>query len=89
MQADKTKVKRLLKTARGQIDGIIKMVDEDKYCIDIVNQLLASDAILKKSIKEVMHGHLNGCVRDAFQSSKEQQEEKIQEIMMVFDKISK
>ena len=35
MMADKQKVSRLLKTARGQIDGILKMIEEDRYCIDI------------------------------------------------------
>ena len=41
MMADKQKVSRLLKTARGQIDGILKMIDEDRYCIDISNQIMA------------------------------------------------
>lgn len=45
MMADKQKVSRLLKTARGQIDGILKMIDEDRYCIDISNQIMASQSI--------------------------------------------
>lgn len=89
MRADKEKVTRLLKTARGQLDGILKMVEDDKYCIDIVNQLLASDAILRKVLKEVMHGHINGCVCDAFDANQDQREEKIAEIIQVFDKLSK
>ena len=48
MQADKQKVTRLLKTARGQMDGILKMVEEDRYCIDISQQLMATEAILNK-----------------------------------------
>ncbi|NLN04669.1 MAG: metal-sensing transcriptional repressor, partial [Clostridiaceae bacterium] len=52
MQADKEKVYRLLKTARGQIDGLIKMVEEDRYCIDISTQLLATQAILRRVNKE-------------------------------------
>ena len=35
MQADKKQVSRLLKTARGQIDGILRMIEEDRYCMDI------------------------------------------------------
>ena len=46
MQADKKKIARLLKTARGQMDGILKMVEEDRYCIDISQQLMATEAIL-------------------------------------------
>ena len=47
MQADKKKVTRLLKTARGQIDGILKMIEEDRYCVDISHQIMASQAVLK------------------------------------------
>ena len=89
MRADKKQITRLLKTARGQLDGILKMVDEDQYCIDIVNQLLASDAILRKALKEVMHAHINGCVSDAFSAEESDREEKISEIIQVFDKLSK
>ena len=49
MKADKANIERLLKTARGQLDGILKMVEEDRYCIDISNQILASNALLKKA----------------------------------------
>ena len=41
MKADRDKVVPLIKTARGQLDGILKMIDEDRYCIDISNQVLA------------------------------------------------
>ena len=39
---------RLLRTARGQVDGIIRMLEEGRYCIDISNQILATEALLKK-----------------------------------------
>ena len=42
MQADKKKVSTLLKTARGQIDGILNMIEEDRYCIDVSHQLMAT-----------------------------------------------
>ena len=48
MKADRDKVVPLLKTARGQLDGILKMIDEDRYCIDISNQVLAVISILGK-----------------------------------------
>lgn len=40
----------LLKTSKGQLEGIIKMVEDDRYCVDISKQLLAVQALLKKSI---------------------------------------
>ena len=89
MRADKEKVSRLLKTARGQIDGILKMVEDDKYCIDIVNQILSCDAVLRKALKEVMHGHISGCVSDAFNSDEAERDSKITEIVQIFDKLNK
>lgn len=65
MKADKEKVALLLKTARGQLDGLLKMVEDDRYCMDISNQLLATQAILKKANREVVQAHLGSCVRDA------------------------
>ena len=65
MQADKAKISRLLKTARGQIDGILKMVEEDRYCIDISQQLMATEAILNKANKEILTAHLKNCIRNA------------------------
>ena len=87
MQADRKKIERLLKTARGQIDGILRMVEEDRYCMDISNQLLATQAILKKANREVVQAHLGSCVRDAFEKGNE--EEKITEIMDLLDKMAK
>lgn len=87
MKADKTKIIRLLKTARGQLDGILKMVEEDRYCIDISNQLMATQAILKNVNREVLHAHLDCCVQNALCT--DDAEEKIREIMMVIDKLSK
>lgn len=87
MKADKEKVSRLLRTARGQIDGIIKMIEEDRYCIDISNQVIATEAILNKVNLEVLHGHIDMCLRDAIGS--EDVEEKLQEIRKIIDKLTK
>lgn len=87
MQADKEKVAKLLRTARGQLDGILKMVEEDRYCIDISNQIMATQAILKKVNSEILHEHIQHCVHDAFNS--EDQGQKIGEIMMIMDKLTK
>lgn len=87
MQADKTKATRLLKTARGQIDGILRMIEDDRYCIDISNQLMATQAILRNVNKDILHAHLDGCVADAFGT--EEQRQKIEEIMTIIDKLTK
>lgn len=87
MQADKQSIVRLLKTARGQLDGILKMVEEDRYCIDISNQILATDSILRKVNKTIIHEHMKHCVKDAFESGNA--DEKIEELLTIVDKISK
>ena len=67
MQADRGKINRLLKTARGQIDGILKMVEEDRYCIDISQQLMATEAILNKANKEILTAHIKNFIRKIYQ----------------------
>ncbi|WP_326911142.1 metal-sensing transcriptional repressor [Sedimentibacter sp. MB31-C6] len=87
MKADKDKINQLLKTAAGQIEGISKMVNEDRYCIDISNQILAVQSILKKANNEILKAHMEMCVKQAFIEGNE--EEKIKEIIMIIDKLSK
>lgn len=55
----------LLKTARGHIDGVIKMIEEERYCIDISTQLLAIISLLKKANISVINKHIETCVKDA------------------------
>ena len=87
MQADPKKVTRLLKTARGQIDGILRMVEEDRYCIEISQQLMAVEAMLNRVNKEVLSAHLKSCVQQA--ETPEQQSEKIDEFIATLGKLMK
>lgn len=87
MRADKTQVERLLKTARGQIDGVLKMVDEDRYCMDVANQILACEAVLRRAHMTVLRAHLEGCVTDAVSAGDAQ--EKIGEMLDVLEKLSR
>ncbi len=84
MQADRKEIVRLLSTARGQIDGILKMVEENRYCLDISNQILASQAILSRANKEILKSHLMNCVLNA---TGENSKEKLQEINTLLDKL--
>ena len=90
MRADRNAVARLLKTARGQIDGILKMIEEDRYCVDISNQLMATQSILTKANREILKAHIEGCVQDAFDSGDEKQREaSMQEILSLLDKLGR
>lgn len=87
MMADKAYITKLLRTARGQIDGILKMVDEDRYCIEISHQLMAAEAMLNKINKEILTAHLKHCVSNA--QTQEEQDEKIDELVSMLGKIMK
>ena len=87
MQADRKKIERLLKTAKGQIDGILRMVEEDRYCMDISAQVMATDAILRKVNNEIILAHMKGCVKEAILEGTG--DEKIDELMAVVDKLTK
>ena len=87
MKADKNQVSQILKTARGQIDGLLKMVEEDRYCIDISNQILAVEALLKKANRMVLAAHLKGCVREAMESK--EGAEKMDEFISLLEKMER
>lgn len=87
MKADKTSVTRLVKTARGQLDGILNMIEQDRYCLDISNQLLSTQAILNKVNKQILHAHMEHCVKESMNS--EDSAQKIDEIMTLIDKMMK
>ena len=85
--ADQKKVLRLLKTARGQMDGIIKMVEEDRYCIDISTEVMAAEAMLNRVNQEILTAHLKHCVNTAH--TQEEREKKIDELVDMLGKILK
>lgn len=86
MKADHAQVTRLLKTARGQIDGILKMVEEDRYCMDVSNQLMATQSILSKANRMILKSHMDCCVRQAMES--DQPDEKLAELATLLDKLA-
>ena len=54
-----------LRSARGHLDGVIRMVDDDRYCIDVLHQLSAVQGALERVRREVLEAHLRGCVPEA------------------------
>ncbi len=91
MQADKKKLMNLLKTARGQVDGLIRMVEEDRYCIDIAHQLMACTSILRKANREVLTSHMNHCIADALSGDniidKDEKLKELSQLMLTWEKI--
>ena len=68
MKAKKGDIVHKLKIARGQLDGILQMVEENRYCVDISNQLLATQALLKSANQQILQAHIRSCVREALQT---------------------
>lgn len=85
MNEEKKKAVQALKTSKGQIEGIIKMIEEGRYCVDVSNQIIAAQALLKKANMLILKQHINHCVKAAFLHNTG--EEKVEEIMDVLDKL--
>ncbi len=73
-----------LSRIEGQVRGLARMVEEDRYCIDIVTQIAAVRAALSRVEREILREHVHHCVRHAMtRGSKEDQEQKIEELIAV------
>ena len=69
----------------GQVRGLARMLDEDRYCIDIVTQISAVRAALRRVEEEVLRDHVAHCVEHAIRSgNKTEQRKKVAELMDVF-----
>ncbi|OCL88825.1 Copper-sensing transcriptional repressor CsoR [Aliarcobacter thereius] len=85
MNEDKKKALQTLKIAKGQIEAVIKMLEDGRYCIDISNQILAVSSLVKKSNMLILKQHMNSCVLEAVNSGNSS--EKIDEITKILSKI--
>ena len=71
----------------GQVRGVARMVEEDRYCIDVITQVRAVRAALDKVEQEILHDHLQHCVAHAFHAGNERERQtKIEELMEVLDR---
>src|SRR5262245_45962842 len=81
---------RRLNRIEGQVRGLSRMVEEDRYCIDIVTQLSAVRAALSRVEQEVLRDHVGHCVKQAMRSdNRADQDRKIQELMDVLSRSCK
>ncbi len=81
---------RRLKTIEGHLGGIIRMVEEDAYCIDVIRQIQAVEAALNKVSSRILENHLNSCVITAVQGNDRKERERVlKEITEVFEMSTK
>jgi DNA-binding FrmR family transcriptional regulator len=80
----KTSCAKRLTRIEGQVRGLSRMVEENRYCIDIVTQISAARAALRRLEEEILRDHVGHCVEHAIASgNKADQRRKIEELMAV------
>lgn len=83
----KASCQKRLKRIEGQVRGLTRMVDEDRYCIDIITQISAARAALRRVEEEILRNHVAHCVDHAIASGdREDQRKKIAELMAVISR---
>jgi CsoR family transcriptional regulator, copper-sensing transcriptional repressor len=83
--SSKTSVRKRLNRIEGQVRGLSRMVEEDRYCIDIITQIGAVRAALSRVEEELLRDHVGHCVEHAIASGdKADQRRKVAELMEVF-----
>jgi len=86
MVHDKQQVLSRLRSAAGHVNGIARMVEEDQYCIDVINQINAVQAALNKIALQVLDDHMHHCMIEAIQSDDPAERERVlSEIKDVFE----
>lgn len=83
MVKDQEKVRKFIKIAIGQLEGILKMIDEDRYCLDVSDQLMATRSLLKKTNNLILKNHIDNCVRNAIA---EGDDSKLEEVIKALEK---
>ena len=86
MKAKRSDITHKLKIARGQIDGILQMVEEDRYCVDISTQIQATMALLKSANQQILQAHIRSWVREALQTDAENP--KLEEALKLLEKMA-
>jgi DNA-binding FrmR family transcriptional regulator len=81
---------RRLKTIEGHLRGVIRMVEEDSYCIDVIRQIQAVESALNKVSTQILSNHLDFCVTTAIQGNNPKERERVlKEITEVFEMSTK
>lgn len=87
MKHDKPKLLNRLKRIEGQVRGVARMVEEDRYCIDVLNQLQAVRAALARVETELLKGHLGHCIESAILSGDHtEQRQKASELIELLER---
>lgn len=86
--SDRAKLLSRLKRVEGQVRGVHKMIEDDRYCVDILVQLAAIKSATHQVALSILESHTRGCVKDALTSGIES-DEKLEELMDVIRQFTK
>ena len=85
----KQKVIARLRRIAGQVEGVARMIEDDRYCVDVLLQVAAAQAALGKTGALVLRSHVDTCVNEAMTNgTATQRKKKIDELMDVFSRYS-
>lgn len=86
----KVEVVRRLKSIAGHLKGVEKMVEDDAYCIDLINQIQAIQAALAKVNMQILDDHLHGCLATAVRGDDaDERERMLGEVATLFERSTK
>ena len=87
LPASRKAISRRLKRIEGQVRGVDRMLEQGRYCVDILQQIQATKAALKKVETELLRDHANSCIEGALrEGSLDEQREKIVELVDLFER---
>ncbi|WGM40906.1 metal-sensitive transcriptional regulator [Caulobacter sp. NIBR1757] len=87
IRADKSKLLNRLGRLEGQVRGIARMIEEDRYCIDVLTQLRAARAAIDRVETEMLRDHLNHCIEGAIVSGDiDEQRRKAEELIQLLER---
>ena len=84
-RTDKAALLKRLNRIEGQVRGIHRMIDEDRYCVDVLTQVSAVKSALDSLSMQLLESHANGCIKQAIESG--QGDAAISELMMVLKRM--
>jgi DNA-binding FrmR family transcriptional regulator len=88
--ATKSEVKKRLRRIEGQVGGLHRMVEDDRYCVDVLMQINAVRAALHKVEEKILHDHVSHCVADAFASGDvTDQRHKVEELITTIGRMAR
>jgi DNA-binding FrmR family transcriptional regulator len=89
-EATRSDVMKRLRRIEGQVGGLHRMVESDRYCVDVLTQINAVRAALHKVEERILHDHVSHCVADAFASGNvTEQRHKVEELITTIERMTK